>query len=537
MGPRLQIPCVVFHRLVGGQFHVHTATHGQQLTVTAPVHDGRDGAVGIPGHRHRTVGHGVVGGGDRVVTVQFHQWRHRTAGHRHHHGAAIEVNDLGAGVGGGVGHVQAVGQIQSGQCVGDELFNTAGHVGEGGLGVVVHPGDGRARQDVVELLDQHLLPQVVECIGHRSRHRSASGPPQLGFAQQPFAPAVAQLGVDLTGERAAVHLEVQLATPLRHRCPGGGLGLNSSEEVVGGANGQGGHTVEVGHATGPLQHLAGGAAATVAVAKRHEGVTAPVVVREVAFAEHHLGAGHLGVVGVHRGEVREHARAVEAFPPKRAVGETVLLVPAQLLGHEPVTATGGKDLRQRGGIAKHVGDPHLGASHAEPALEVPLAVHHLAHQALATGQVHVGFNPHAAHRHELPRRHPFGDACKQCRVVAFHPVVLHGLRTGEVVLGVVVHQPGGRGKRAGALALRFAQRPQPGGVDVGVTHPHHRQRTGPSRGGQCRSQKLSGGGGGAGHVTHVHGIEGMFQGAQQLHPTRVIGVQAPHEPVEHLNIE
>jgi hypothetical protein len=60
------------------------------------------------------------------------------------------------------------------------------------------------------------------------------------------------------------------------------------------------------------------------------------VIAEVALAERHLLAGDLGVVGVDRREVGEHPGAVEALPPERVVREAVLLVPAELLGDEPM---------------------------------------------------------------------------------------------------------------------------------------------------------------------------------------------------------
>ena len=74
---------------------------------------------------------------------------------------------------------------------------------------------------------------------------------------------------------------------------------------------------------------------------------------------------------------------------------------------------GGEDLRQAGRVAEHVGDPHLGAAHAEVLLEVALAVHDLAHEALARRQVHVGLDPHAADRDPLPVGDLVRDAVEQ----------------------------------------------------------------------------------------------------------------------------
>ena len=70
----------------------------------------------------------------------------------------------------------------------------------------------------------------------------------------------------------------------------------------------------------------------------------------------------LGAVGVDRREVREHAAPVEPLPPERVVGEAVGAVPRQLLRDEAAHAAGDEHLRQPGGVAEHVGDPHLGAA-------------------------------------------------------------------------------------------------------------------------------------------------------------------------------
>lgn len=148
---------------------------------------------------------------------------------------------------------------------------------------------------------------------------------------------------------------------------------------------------------------------------------------EVLLAEHQLLTDDGGVVGVDRREVGEHLRTVEALPLEGAVRESVLLVPAQLLCDEPVAPSGREDLRQGGRIAEDVGDPHLVAPPAEAALEVTLPVHQLPHEALAAGQVHVGFHPHRADRLPLPGGDALTNALEQRRVLALHPVVLHCL--------------------------------------------------------------------------------------------------------------
>ena len=182
----------------------------------------------------------------------------------------------------------------------------------------------------------------------------------------------------------------------------------------------------------------------------------------------HSRRRQLGVVRVDRWEVGEHASAVEPLPPERVVREAVGRVPRQLLRHEPAHAARRVELRHRRRVAEHVRDPDLAAPASEPRLEVALAVHDLAGEALAGRQVHVGFDPHAADGDPLTAVDLDVDPLEQVGFVVLDPRVLLGLRAGEPVLGILVHQPHCRGERADALANRLAHRPQPRRVDVGV---------------------------------------------------------------------
>ncbi|CAM5276340.1 hypothetical protein SPURM210S_06205 [Streptomyces purpurascens] len=94
-----------------------------------------------------------------------------------------------------------------GQLLGDPLVRPPG--------LAVHPGDGRPGQDVVELVQQHRLPDAVQLLvgvrvpGAYGRRRR----PQLGLAQQVLAAAVALLGPGLAGVGGAVQFQVELADP------------------------------------------------------------------------------------------------------------------------------------------------------------------------------------------------------------------------------------------------------------------------------------------------------------------------------------
>ena len=192
------------------------------------------------------------------------------------------------------------------------------------------------------------------------------------------------------------------------------------------------------------------------------------MVLEVARRAAQLGHGRLGVVGVGGREVREHRRAVDADPAERVVLGRGVAVPGELLGEEAADAGAAHDLRELAVVAEHVGVPeHLGAA-PELLLEEALAVEELAHQRLARGEVAVGLDPRPADREPLAARDPLADARVESGRAVADPRVLLRLRAGEAVVGIALHQPQLGRERAHALAVGLLERPQPGGVDVGV---------------------------------------------------------------------
>ena len=454
-GPRFEVPGVVLHRLVDGEFeHCGELSGRHDLAGAGEIDDRGDVACSIPAHCEVAVGHRRVRQHHSIV-----DWLglERSGAERRdrnpYRDAAIgeDLTVVACVVSSpGVEHDhlldRSVGRIgepasradRIGEQRRDACFQLGADLCEHRFGVGVHPGDRRARKDVVELLREHVLPEMVD-VGIASERRS----PQFGFDQEAFAPAVAELGLDLAGQGASMRFEVQLTAPHRSRCTPVDVTLDPIEHRVWRADLQRGPRVDVGQASSPLEHLAGRPTTAVAMAERHQRVGAPGVLLEVRDREVELLGGDLGVVGVDRWEVREHPGAVEALPPERAVREQVLLVPTELLGDEAVHAPGGEHLREPGRVAEHVGDPHLGAAVAELLLEVPLAEHDLTHETLARWQVHVRLDPHAADRHPLAALDPLDDLREQLGMASFDPRVVLRRRRGEHVLGVVVHQRDG----------------------------------------------------------------------------------------------
>ena len=344
----------------------------------------------------------------------------------------------------------------------------------------------------------------------------------------------------LARQRAPVRLEVQLAPPHRDGRARRGLGLDVVEEPVGRAELEAGHAVEVGHAAGPLDHLPRRPAAAVAVAERHQRPVAPAVLVEVAAREPRPARpADLGVVGVDRREVGEHPRPVEALPPERAVREAVLLVPRQLLGDEPGAAAGREDLRQRGGVAEHVGDPHLACSAGRSAPRSTAA--RARSGARWTRRSAGSCRPR-------PTCPPTGIHC---------PAATFSCDAGEQ-LGMAVarstrtappasRRSGSRGSRPSAGPPRRTCGCTCGPSRASATATRCRCARGrrrPSvcalaraRQGERRGEHLPCGRRGAADVVEVERVEGPLERPQQAGPAGVVQREGAHGPVEHLDVE
>ncbi len=103
------------------------------------------------------------------------------------------------------------------EALGDEPLEGHGEFRVVPLGFAMHPGDRRARQDVVELLQKHrvpgLLERVVGILDAEPHVRECR--PQFRLSQEVFAATIATLGLRLRGVGSAMELEIQLALPHR----------------------------------------------------------------------------------------------------------------------------------------------------------------------------------------------------------------------------------------------------------------------------------------------------------------------------------
>lgn len=330
-------------------------------------------------------------------------------------------------------------------------------------------------------------------------------------------------------------MELQVELPQPHRGVGV-LGLGAGEEVRGPLDGHPGRSFEVAQSRGPGQHLAGGAAAAVSVAEREERTVRRALVLEVGDGVGELGAGQFRVVRVDGREVAEDPGAVDALPAEGVVGEPVGGVPGDLLGEEPADAGQLHQLRHGRVVAEGVGQPHLLGLDAELVEVEAFAVDQLPGEGLAAGDVGVGFHPEAAGRQELAASHLLLDAGVHLGAPLLQPGQLLGLGHGEEELRVVVHEVGDVGQGAGDLADGLAQRPEPGGVDVGVSDGGDAVGARDGGGGERRPEDRAGGGRAAGDVLEVEGVQGAVDGEEEL-PAAGVGLgESEHQLAEDVEV-
>ena len=321
-----------------------------------------------------------------------------------------------------------------------------------------------------------------------------------------------------------MELEVQLAGP--HRQVGvGRFRFRRGPELGRPGELDARRPLEIGQPVGRLQHVPGWSTAAVPVAEEVQRTGGNSMVAELAGRVRQLVHGEVAVVGVGRWEVGEHPAAVNALPPERVVGHAVDAVPRQLLGQKSAHTGQPHDLRKRGRIPEHIGQPDLVGLDAELVQEETFAVHDLAHQRFAGRHVAIGLDPHAADRHELTGCHLLAQPLPQRRVVLLDPRQLHRLRAREAVVRMVVHQPQGGREGAGALPSGFPQGPQPGGVDVGVADRAEHVGTGVGRLAQCSGQRQPGFVGGAGDVLGIDGVARRVEGPQHVGRPPALGLR------------
>ena len=166
----------------------------------------------------------------------------------------------------------------------------------------------------------------------------------------------------------------------------------------------------------------------------------------------------------------QNLRAVQSFPPESIVGHHIILVPAYLGGHKVAHFTPLHNLRQSRGVTEYVRKPENLTLLAELLPEKCFPIQELAHQRFPGGEIAVCLQPHAALRFPASFFDPLPNLRIHVRSVFFYKFIELGLTGDKSKLRIPAHQFQCCGKTSNRLIPGHCQSPQPGHINVGVSH-------------------------------------------------------------------
>src|SRR5215217_5651452 len=333
------------------------------------------------------------------------------------------------------------------------------------MGVFVDLRDRATRQDIVELVEEHRLPEPLQLLS-RVRGTAPGGERRegFGFLQPVLGLAVELLDLRLGCEGAPVQLQVEFSDP-----PGQRVLWERGEEGVHTGHPQAGHRGKVSKPGEVFEHFLARATAAVTPAKGEQALVVVALAPEVAPGPEHVARDDVAVVvgpGVLEG-VGDDAGAVYTLPDEQVVREVVGLVPVEFVGKEPGHPRAAQELRDAWRVAEGIGKPGYGRPADEPVLEVALAVEELAGEGLARGDLAVRLDPRAPDR--LPPA--LSDLLFYPREqggVVLDPTIKLGRGLVEDEVLVAVHQAEDARERAPSLPPRLRGGPEPREVQVRV---------------------------------------------------------------------
>ena len=331
----------------------------------------------------------------------------------------------------------------------------------------VHPLNGRPRNNVMELVEQDILP----CILHDRNRISyfpqslCHGTPAFRRSQGKFTRPVTPLGPRLCRVGSPVGLVIQLTDIYRqvfvvplpihkevHRMTHPGLGC----------------PFKIALPTQVFKVCPGYPAASIPMSKRNQAAARPLFLSQHFPSLDQGGRIRRRVVIVM--DMTEYPGPVNPLPQEGVIREWIspVIGPENLVRGEIFQPAALDQLGDGAGITEHVRQPHQLAVHPELFLEEPQSVHELPDQAFTTGHIGIRFHPHAAFGDELPPAYGRLDLPVQRRVFLFNDPVQVSLALQEPELGIFPHQAQLRAERPGNLPLRLLKRPQPCHIDMGM---------------------------------------------------------------------
>ena len=161
-------------------------------------------------------------------------------------------------------------------------------------------------------------------------------------------------------------------------------------------------------------------APAVSPAKGVQAGSKAILLDPLVPALDHTGRFGLAVVIVVK--VRQHFRAVNAFPNKGVIGEgrAAVIGPEDFLRREEPDIAAAHDLRQGAGVAEYIRQPEHFAVHAEFLAVEALTVDQLADQAFAAGDISIRLHPGCTIGDPLAPLGCLADIFIQLRVFFLH---------------------------------------------------------------------------------------------------------------------
>jgi len=327
----------------------------------------------------------------------------------------------------------------------------------------------------VELIRQQQFPALPEPINVQlAAEGLAQGGKDFRLAVQLLGLTIGLLDPRLGSQRASMRFQVDLAEPGWQIF---GVSLGVFEEFPHGGKAATGHRREMLQQSGAPHLFRRRPAPAVAVDVRHQHGVMVLLLRVPPPGDAvRLGAG-IDVVNllIQPGRVRQHLRSVNSLPPEQLVWKPILAGPVDLARQKVRHAGALEDLRQAGREPEHVGQPGRRRVRAELLREKSMPVKKLANQRLARGDIQIRFHPHGPQRLQSSFPDPLTDLLIDRRVVLLGELEHLGLTAGEGKVVEPVHHVQCIDERARRLANRFAERPQPGYVQMRM--PHQQQPT------------------------------------------------------------
>ena len=355
--------------------------------------------------------------------------------------------------------------------------------------VLINSCDGRAGQDVVELMQQDFFPQTLNCLCRICLSLlGCQRAPQFQITHGKLTSSVVVLHHCLRSIGSAVSAEIQLS----------GIGMLRSafcfhilEELDGAFQFYLRAAFQVSLTLRIFQIVSCRAATAIAVTKGQEECIQISLLASVLPHVHQLGG--VGAVGVAGRQEGTDLRAVHAFPVEIMVRELFAFIvrPENLLSYQIFNAAALQNLRQCSGITKGIRQPQHLAVYAELFLIIAFAVEQLTDQCFPGSHIRIRFYPHRALCDPLAILNRLFDSFKQLGVVFAAHLITGRLALDIFVFRIFFQQAQLCCKGTLCLSVCLCHRPQPCQIDMGIADCVEYRHSGTVLRFQCRAKCFS----------------------------------------------